>query len=167
MVEQATRNERVDLKKVDEIIEKYRHEKAPYIPLMQEINDEYRYLPEEALQMVSKALDVPLSELYSLATFYKCFSLTPRGEQEIQVCLGTACHVRGASQILEKITHSLQVKPGQTTDDRKYTLETVNCLGACALAPLVMIDEKYFGNLSPDKIEKMLGGNHEEDTESS
>ncbi len=163
MAEQRTESLKLDLDKVDQIIEKYRHDKAPYIPLMQEINDEYRYLPEEALKRVSKALNISLSELYSLATFYKCFSLTPRGEHELQVCLGTACHVRGASQILEKITRNLQVEPGKTTDDGKYTVETVNCLGACALGPLVMIDDKYFGNLTPDKIDKMLGGNHEED----
>ncbi len=158
---------KVDLERVDQVIEKYRHEEAAYIALLQEINEEYRYLPEEALKRVSEKLEVPLSQLYSLATFYKCFSLVPRGEHEIQVCMGTACHVRGARRILEKVTQNLQVKAGQTSDDGKFTLETVNCVGACALGPLVVFDGKYIGKLTLNKIDKMLGGNHEKNNETS
>lgn len=150
------------MEKVDEIIDKYRNEKVPYIAILQDINNEYRYLPEEALNRISKKLEVPLSELYSLATFYKCFSLFPRGEHEVHVCMGTACHVRGAPRILDKISEKLQVKPGETTEDGKYTLETVNCLGACARGPLVMMDEKYFGLLNVAKIDKMLEGYYEQ-----
>jgi len=150
------------MEKVDEIIEKYRSEKSHNIPILQDINDEYRYLPEEALNRISEKLGVPLSELYSLATFYKCFSLSPRGEHEVYVCMGTACHVRGAPRILDNISEKLQVKPGETTEDGKYTLETVNCLGACARGPLVMMDEKYFGLLNVAKIDKMLEGYYEQ-----
>ncbi len=157
----------VDLEKVDEIILKYRVEEASYIALLQDINNEYRYLPEEALKRVSEKMEVPLSQLYSLATFYKCFSLVPRGEHEVQVCMGTACHVRGAPRILERVTQNLKVKPGRTTEDGKYTVETVNCLGACALGPLLVLDGKYFGQMSFGKIDKMLGGYHEENNESS
>ena len=153
---------KVDIKKVDEIIEKYSDEKVPYIAILQDINDEFRYLPEEVLNRISEKLAVPLSELYSLATFYKCFSLSPRGEHEVHVCMGTACHVRGAPRILDNISEKLQVKPGETTEDGKYTLETVNCLGACARGPLVMMDEKYFGLLNVAKIDKMLEGYYEQ-----
>ena len=154
------------MEKVDEIIDKYRNEKVPYIAILQDINNEYRYLPEEALNRISKKLEVSLSELYSLATFYKCFSLFPRGEHEVHVCMGTACHVRGARRILEKITQDLKVNPGETSEDGKYTVETVNCVGACALGPLVVFDGKYYGQLSISKIDKLLGGNHEKINES-
>ncbi len=157
---------KVDMEKVDEIIDKYRNEKVPYIAILQDINNEYRYLPEEALNRISKKLEVPLSELYSLATFYKCFSLFPRGEHEVHVCMGTACHVRGARRILEKIIQDLKVNPGETSEDGKYTVETVNCVGACALGPLVVFDGKYYGQLSISKIDKLLGGNHEKINES-
>lgn len=157
----------VDLKKVDEIILKYRNEEASFIALLQDINSEYRYLPKEALKLVSQRMEVPLSHLYSLATFYKCFSLVPRGEHEVQVCMGTACHVRGAPRILERITHNLKIKPGETTKDGKCTVETVNCLGACALGPLVVLDGKYFGQMSSGKIDKMLGGRYREENDES
>lgn len=156
-----------ELDKVDEIIEKYIHDEAPYVPLLHDINSEFRYLPKEALKRASQRLEVPLSHLFNLATFYKCFSLEPRGENEIQVCMGTACHVKGSPRILERICHKLQVHPGETTEDQKFTLETVNCVGACALGPLVIINDKYEGRLSYKKIDKLLEGYHEENKESS
>ena len=163
---------KVDLTKIDQIInqiiDKYKDdEDVPYISILQDINDEYRYLPEEALYRVSQKMEVSMSHLYSLATFYKCFSLVPKGEHEIQVCMGTACHVRGASRILEKVTRDLQVKPGKTSENGKFSLETVNCVGACAQGPLVVFDGKYVGKLTLNKIEKMLGGNHEKDNKTS
>lgn len=154
---------KIDLGKVDQLIEKYRHERSAYITLLQDINNEYRYLPEEALKRVSEKTEIPLSELYSLATFYKCFSLVPRGEHEIQVCMGTACHVRGAPRILEQVTGNLKVRPGGTTGDGKYSVDTVNCVGACALGPLVVLDGNYHGQLTSKKLDKILGGNHEKD----
>lgn len=155
---------KVDLTKIDQMIDKYRNEEdVPYIAILQDINDEYRYLPEEALHRVSQKLEVSMSQLYSLATFYKCFSLVPKGKHEVQVCMGTACHVRGAPRILEKVCQGLQVNPGQTTGDGEYSLETVNCVGACALGPLVVLDGKYHGKLTLNKIGRLLGGYHEKE----
>ena len=155
---------KVDLTKIDQMIDKYRDEDdVPYIAILQDINDEYRYLPEEALHRVSKKLEVSMSQLYSLATFYKCFSLVPKGKHEIQVCMGTACHVRGAPRILDKVCQGLQVAPGQTTGDGEFSLETVNCVGACALGPLVVLDGKYHGKLTLNKINRLLGGYDEKE----
>ncbi len=157
----------VDLGKVDKLIDKYRDEEAAYIPLLQDINSEFRYLPRDALKRVSHKMEVPLSHLFRLATFYKSFSLVPRGEHEIQVCMGTACHVRGAPRILNKITQQFQIYPGETTADQKFTVETVNCVGACALGPLVVFDGKYFGHLNLSRTDKLLEGYHEENKKSS
>ncbi len=126
------------------------------MPLLQDIMREYGYLPEGTLKRIAQKLDIPLSRVYGLATFYKSFSLTPRGRHLISVCLGTACHVRGAPRIVEKIERDLGIKAGETTKDLKFTLETVNCLGACALGPLIVIDEKYYGRLNSTKMDKVL-----------
>ncbi|WP_241420540.1 NADH-quinone oxidoreductase subunit NuoE family protein [Candidatus Contubernalis alkaliaceticus] len=147
---------------IDKIINKYRKDREGLIALLQDISTEYRYLSEEALKRVSEEMEVPLSKLFSLATFYKSFRLTPRGEHEIQVCMGTACHVRGAPRMLENVTQKLNIKPGDTTEDGKYTVETVNCLGTCALGPLLVYDGKYFGKLNRRKIEKLLEGSNDE-----
>ncbi|UNC92431.1 NAD(P)H-dependent oxidoreductase subunit E [Candidatus Contubernalis alkalaceticus] len=152
----------VDLFAIDKIINKYRKDREGLIALLQDISTEYRYLSEEALKRVSEEMEVPLSKLFSLATFYKSFRLTPRGEHEIQVCMGTACHVRGAPRMLENVTQKLNIKPGDTTEDGKYTVETVNCLGTCALGPLLVYDGKYFGKLNRRKIEKLLEGSNDE-----
>lgn len=126
------------------------------MPLLQDIMREYGYLPEGTLKRIAQKLAIPLSRVYGLATFYKSFSLTPRGRHLISVCLGTACHVRGAPRIVEKIERDLGIKAGETTKDLKFTLETVNCLGACALGPLIVIDEKYYGRLNSTKMDKVL-----------
>jgi NADH-quinone oxidoreductase subunit E len=157
----------INLDTVDRITEKYRDDTTAFAALLQDINNEFRYLPREALERVSEILGIPLSQLFSLATFYKSFNLVPRGKHEIHVCMGTACHVRGAQRILERIGHKLQVKPGDTTSDGEYTLDTVNCVGACALGPLVTIDGKYYGKLTLNKADKLLGGFHEKDNEPS
>ena len=157
----------IDLDKVDEIIEKYSDEEAPYIPLMQDINTEFRYLPKEALKQVSQKMDVSLSHLFRLATFYKCFNLAPRGEHEIQICMGTACHVRGAPRILYKLTQDLGINPGETTADQKFTVETVNCVGACALGPLMVVNGKYYGHLNLGRVDELLEGYYEKNYESS
>ncbi len=159
---------KVDLTKIDQIIDNYKDdEDVPYITILQDINDVYRYLPEEALHRVSQKMEVSMSLLYSLATFYKCFSLVPKGKHEVQVCMGTACHVRGAPRILEKVCQGLQLSPGQTTGDGEYSLETVNCVGACAQGPLVVFDGKHVGKLTLNKIEKLLGGYYEKDNKTS
>ncbi len=126
------------------------------MPLLQDIMREYGYLPEGTLKRIAQELDIPLSRVYGLATFYRSFSLTPRGKHLISVCLGTACHVRGAPRIVEKLERDLRIKAGETTKNLKFTLETVNCLGACALGPLIVIDGKYYGRLNSTKMDKVL-----------
>jgi len=146
----------MDLKKVDEIIDKYNAEKSFLIGIFQDIQAQWRYLPREAIARVVERLGIPLTQAYMVATFYKSFSLVPRGEHEINVCLGTACHLRGGQRLVENFERTLKVKAGGTTADMKFTLETVNCLGACALAPLVRVDQKNYGKMSGDKISKII-----------
>lgn len=142
--------------KIDQIIEKFKNEKGTIIGLMQDIHGEYRYLPEEVLLKVSAELDIPMAKLYTLATFYKSFRLEPVGKHHVRVCLGTACHVNGATKIVETLERELGVKSGQTTEDNQFTLETVNCLGACALGPLVLVDGEYHGKIDQGKLKKLL-----------
>lgn len=153
----------IDLKKVDEIIEKHGNDSTARINILQEINGAFRYLPREAMERVAEKTSVPLSRLFAMATFYKSFNLSPRGKHDLCVCMGTACHVRGAPRILEKMEQILQVRAGETTEDGKYTLETVNCLGACALGPLVTVDGQYHGKLTTGKVEKLLGRSPDEE----
>jgi NADH-quinone oxidoreductase subunit E len=141
---------------VEAIIKKYDGDKGQLVSMLQDIQTEYRYLPKDALDEVVSLLGVPASQVYSVATFFKAFSLTPRGRHLIKVCLGTACHVRGAAKVVEKIELDLGVKRTETTPDQRYTLETVNCVGCCALGPMVMIDEKYHGQISSDKVSPLL-----------
>ena len=126
------------------------------VSVLQDVQVEYRYLPQEALEQVSDGLDVPLSQVYSVATFFKAFSLEPRGRHLINVCLGTACHVRGAVRVLEKLERDLCICQGKTTPDLKFSLETVNCVGACALGPMVIVDDDYHGEMNTDKVESIL-----------
>ena len=120
-------------KKVSQILDNYQHDRGMLVSVLQDVQTEYNYLSKEALMQVSHSLDIPLTQVYSVATFFKAFSLKPRGRHLINVCLGTACHVRGAVRILEKIERDLGINSGETTPDLKFTLETVNCVGACAL----------------------------------
>jgi len=129
---------------------------ADLIGILQEIQKAYKYLPEEALRYVSETMNVPLSQVYALATFYKVFSLEPRGKHVIRVCAGTACHVRGAKGLADTIGRLLGLEPGQTTQDRQFTFETVNCLGACALGPVVVVDDKYYEKVTRDRLKKIL-----------
>ena len=123
--------------------------------VLQDINHDLGYLPRPALKYVSQQLGVSLSLVYHVATFYKAFSLTPRGEHVIKVCMGTACHVRGAARVLEALESRLEIKAGQTTPNLKFTLETVNCLGACAMGPVVMMDEHYY-TVTPSKVDRLI-----------
>ena len=143
------------MRKIDRIIKRHK-KKGALVPLLQDVMAEYGYLPQETIERISQELDIPLSQVYSLATFYKSFSLTPRGKYLISVCLGTACHVRGAPRIVEKLERDLGIRAGETTKDSKFTLETVNCLGACALGPLVVIDGKYFGRINLSRLDEVL-----------
>jgi NADH-quinone oxidoreductase subunit E len=126
------------------------------ISMLEEIQAQYRYLPRDAMILISEGLGVPLSQIYSVATFYHSFSLVPRGKHTICVCTGTACHVRGAVQVLERLESRLGVAAGGTTRDCEFTLETVNCLGCCALGPVVVVDNEYEGQMTTRKVDKLL-----------
>ena len=142
--------------KVDKILRKYRHDASLLVDILQDIQAENGYLPKDVLEETGRGLDIPQSRVYSVATFFKTFSLTPRGRHLINVCMGTACHVRGAVKVLENIEQELGIKTGQTTRDLKFTLETVNCVGACALGPMVIVGEDYHGEMTPEGIAAVL-----------
>jgi len=142
--------------KVQLVLDNYDNDRGMLVAILQDIQAEYNYLPREVLEQVSKSLDVPLSQVYSVATFFKALSLIPRGRHLINVCLGTACHVRGAVRVLEAIERDLDIKPGETTPDLKFTLETVNCVGACALGPVVIVDGEYYGQMKTEKVKGVL-----------
>jgi NADH-quinone oxidoreductase subunit E len=142
--------------KVDKIIASHSCEKSALIAILQEIEELYGYLPAWTLKHVSEKLDVPLIQVYGVASFYDAFHLTPRGKHLIRVCLGTACHVRGGQKVIEELERKLNIKVGETTKDLKFTLERVNCLGCCALGPIVMIGEKYYGHMSPAKVAPLI-----------
>jgi NADH-quinone oxidoreductase subunit E len=142
--------------KIKSILARYQSDAGMLVAILQDVQAEYNYLPREALEKVSEGLDIPLSQVYSVASFFKAFSLKPRGRHLINVCLGTACHVRGAVRVLDEIERKLNIKPGETTKDLKYTLETVNCVGACALGPIVVIDGNYTGEMTGSKVKPLL-----------
>ena len=129
---------------------------APLISVLEEIQTKYRYLPREAMILVSEAFGLPLSQIYSVATFYNAFSLERRGRHEACVCVGTACHVRGAKRVLSHLEEKLGIKAGETTPDWNYSLDTVHCLGACALGPIVVVDGEYSGQMHAKKVDELL-----------
>ena len=141
---------------VEAIADRYQRDKGQLVSILQDIQAEYRYLPKDVLVKLGQLLDLPSSQIYSVATFFRAFSLKPRGRHLINVCLGTACHVRGATRILEKVERDLGVGRGETTDDLRFTLETVNCLGCCALGPVMVVDGEYHGKLPMSKVEEIL-----------
>jgi NADH-quinone oxidoreductase subunit E len=138
--------------KIETILDRYQYDQGMLVSILQDIQASFNYLPREALERVSRSLNVPLSQVYSVATFFKALSLVPRGRHLINVCLGTACHVRGAKKILEAVEREIGIEAGTTTEDRRFTLETVNCVGACALGPVVIIDGEYHGQVTTEKI---------------
>jgi len=146
----------INPEKFDVILARYEGQPANLIPVLQDIQDEFNYLPKEELQAVAERLQVPLTQVYSVATFFKMFSLEPKGRHQIRVCLGTACHLRGGQRLVETMTRRLGVEVGHTTEDLNFSLETVGCLGSCAQAPLMMIDDRYFGSMAVDKITDIL-----------
>ena len=141
--------------KLQSIAERYKSGKSSLVGVMQDVSQEYGYLPEEVLQEVSKLIEVPISIFYSLATFYSSFRLEPIGKKHVCVCVGTACHVRGAAKIVETLERDLQIGAGETSKDGNYTLETVNCVGACALGPLVTVNGEYYGKMDQKKVGKL------------
>ncbi|MEE8414121.1 MAG: NAD(P)H-dependent oxidoreductase subunit E [Dehalococcoidales bacterium] len=146
----------MDNDRIDEIINKYEGDASSLIQVMLEIQSENHWLPKEVLEKISQKLDVPLNRIHHIASFYKAFSLIPKGRHEIHVCVGTACHVRGASRILEAVNRSTGIGPGETDPDSKFSLDTVNCLGCCALGPVMVVDGEYHGKLAPAKAEDVL-----------
>ncbi len=146
----------MDTAKIDAIVARWDRDPNYVIEMLQDVQDTFRYLPEDALRYLSDQVKVPLRQLYHLGTFFKAFSLTPKGEHEIQVCMGTACHVRGASRVLDAFERELEVPPGGTTPDKKYTLEDVRCLGCCSLAPVVQIDDDLTSGANPGDVPRML-----------
>ena len=142
--------------RIDEIIDRHGAEAGSLIQVLLEIQAENRWLPKEALARVSERLDVPLSRIQHIATFYKAFSLVPKGRHQVHVCLGTACHVRGAPRVLDTVQDLTGIRPGETDLDLKFSLETVNCLGCCALGPVIEIDGKTHGNVSTAVTEDVL-----------
>ncbi|HYQ60200.1 MAG TPA: NAD(P)H-dependent oxidoreductase subunit E [Desulfatiglandales bacterium] len=146
----------MDKDKIDKIIEKYPNDPSSLIQILLEIQSENHWLPKEAIERVSEKLQVPLNRIQHIATFYKAFSLVPKGRHEIHVCVGTACHVRGAQRILDRVEDLTGISPGETDLDMKFSLETVNCLGCCALGPVMVVDGEYHGKMAPAKSEDVL-----------
>ncbi|NIS60207.1 MAG: NAD(P)H-dependent oxidoreductase subunit E [Proteobacteria bacterium] len=146
----------MELKEVDKVLKQYGYEESAILPILQDIQDRDHYLAKEVLEHIAKNLEIPVTRVYRLATFYRAFSLTPRGRYLISCCMGTACHVRGAPRILDKLVTDLGIESGGTTEDLMFSLETVNCLGACATGPLVVIDGHYHGHMSTMKVESVL-----------
>lgn len=146
----------MDLTAVETILKGRGQEPFDVMEALQDIQEECGYLSEEAMCLVSESLNVPAIEVFRLANFYKTFSLKPRGKHLITVCMGTACHVGGASKLVDEVLGQLKVEPGETTEDRMFTVETVNCLGACALAPVLVIDGKYYDHMTPGKLRRLV-----------
>ncbi len=155
---------------IEAIIQSSGSSRAGIISILQDIQSTYNYLPEDALRFLSEKLSIPLIDLYSIASFYNSFSLKPRGKHLVQVCLGTACHVRGSQRVLQELKRKLDIEPDETTEDQQFTLKTVNCLGACALGPIVVVDDEYHRNTRIQKINAILEryrDNHKDESKES
>ena len=146
-----------DLSKAIDILGRYPAEEPSLIQVLQDVQRAYNYLPCDVLIKVADALGVPLAHVFSVSTFYKAFALNPQGDTIVKVCTGTACHIRGAGQLVEELVRALGIGPDQTTEDLKFTVKTVNCVGACAMAPVMIVGEKYWGNAKPARMTKYLG----------
>jgi NADH-quinone oxidoreductase subunit E len=141
---------------IDGILDQHEQDPSAIIAVLQDMQEKVNYLPEGALRYVAEQLDIPVSKVYSLATFYRAFSLEPRGRHQIYVCTGTACHVRGSVKVLDTLERELGIRAGETDEQLEFTLETVNCLGACALGPVVVVDGEYYGEMNPAKVSRLL-----------
>ena len=146
----------MDFNQIEQVLQKYEYRHSDIISIMQDVQGLENYIPEAAIRYISEKMEINLARVYDIATFYKTFSLMPRGRHTIKVCCGTACHLGGSDRNLDQIKRSLQIKEGETTADRQFSLETVNCLGTCALAPVVMVEEDYYDEVKPGRIEKIL-----------
>ena len=146
----------MEVSKIDSIIRQYGGRESAILAILQDIQAEEKYLPKETLEYVSQRMEIPLGQVFRIATFYNALSLKPRGRHKIDVCLGTACHVRGGERILSKLERDLGVTVGETTKDKRFTLESVHCVGCCSLGPVAVIDGDVFGRLSQDKVPALL-----------
>jgi NADH-quinone oxidoreductase subunit E len=146
----------MDKDSIDRIIDAHGAEQSSLIQIMLDLQAEHHWLPGEALERVSERLDVPMARIMHIATFYKAFSLVPRGRHEVHICMGTACHVRGADRVLDTVEDTTGLKPGETDLDLRFSLETVNCVGCCALGPVMVVDKKAYGKLSAGDTVKVL-----------
>lgn len=151
------------VERAEELLEQYGARQESLIHILQDVQESFDYLPRAALEQVAEGLRLPMAEVLRVATFYAAFSLEPLGEHLVTVCMGTACHVRGAPGVLQRLEQLLSVSAGRTTDDGKFTLRTVNCLGACALGPLIAIDGKYYGNMTPARVGSVLENYRDDD----
>jgi NADH-quinone oxidoreductase subunit E len=146
----------MEVSKIDGIIRQYGGRESAILAILQDIQVEEKYLPKETLEYVSQRMQIPLGQVFRIATFYNALSLKPRGRHKIDVCLGTACHVRGGERILSKLERDLGVSVGETTKDKRFTLEAVHCVGCCSLGPVAVVDGDVFGRLSQDKVPALL-----------
>ena len=145
-----------DLQAVTEIASEHGKDRSALISVLQDVHAEYNHLPEGSLEVISREMGIPLASVYGVATFFRAFSFEPRGRHLATVCMGTACHVRESSKLLSKTEEKLGISPGETTRDKRFTLETVNCLGCCAVGPLMVVDGEYYGEMTPQRVEAVL-----------
>ena len=143
-------------KQLDDILSNHNGNSSDLIPILQAAQERFGYLPEEVMAGIARFLQLPPSAVYGVSTFYAQFKLTPTGRRTVKVCRGTACHVRGANRILQEIERELTIKPGETTEDREYSLETIACFGSCALAPVMVVDKTVYGRMTPKKVGQIL-----------
>ena len=153
----------IEISTVDEIIDQHGLSQRALIPTLLGIQEKYHYLPPEALERVAERMTIPAIRVHQVAEFYKALSLEARGRHIVTVCLGTACHVQGGDRLIDHVARTLDVEPGKTTDDKQFTLEPVNCLGCCNLAPVMTVDGKYYGSMVASKVEKVLDKYREEE----
>ncbi|MEW5801157.1 MAG: NADH-quinone oxidoreductase subunit NuoE [bacterium] len=149
-------DENINLTYTRELLKDYQNKKGALIPVLQKIQEHYTYIPEVAVDLIVERLNIPSSEIYGVITFYAQFYTQPRGKHVLKVCRGTACHVKGSKTVLDVLKEKLQIDEGETTLDRTFTLETVGCLGACALAPVMVVDDIYYDKVTPQKIDNIL-----------
>lgn len=146
----------IELDKVNQIIDSYGEEMGSLIQILLDVQKQYNWLSPETVRLVSDRLDIPITQVYRVASFFKALSLTPRGKHIVKACLGTACHVRGGVGIMDRLSQVMGIEDGETTGDMKFSLEKVNCLGCCALGPVITVDDEYHGKMSPEKVSKVL-----------
>lgn len=146
----------MDEVRLENILSRYEGEPYDLIPILQDIQDAYGFLPKEEVKAVARRINVPITQVYSVATFYKMFSLIPKGRHQLKVCLGTTCHLKGGQRLVDSLASRIGVEVGYTSKDGQFSLETVGCLGSCAQAPVMMVDDKYHARVTVDKVPKIL-----------